>query len=117
MKIKRRELLKLSALAGLSFAGNSALGGFVSEKNNLAKNNLEDASTDYGKSHTQHFNMSGYAAPKLETVRVGFIGLGNRGPAHLDQMSKIEGVDIKALCDLRPARHMHVEILGCLHLH
>jgi hypothetical protein len=28
----------------------------------------------------KHFNMCGYGAPKLETVRIGFIGLGNRGP-------------------------------------
>src|SRR5690606_1411464 len=47
------------------------------------------------------FNMSGYAAPKLETVRIGFIGLGMRGPGGVDAMSKIEGVEIKGLCDLR----------------
>ncbi len=45
--------------------------------------------------------MSGYAAPKLDTVRVGFIGLGGRGPSHLNAISKIEGTEIKALCDLR----------------
>ena len=45
--------------------------------------------------------MSGYAAPKLDPVRVGFIGLGNRGPDHLKNMTKLEGVEIKALCDLR----------------
>lgn len=48
--------------------------------------------------------MSGYAAPALETVRIGFIGLGNRGPAAVIRMSKIEGVDIKGLCDLRPEK-------------
>lgn len=48
--------------------------------------------------------MSGYSAPKLEVVRIGFIGLGNRGPAHLAQVSILEGVDIKALCDLRPEK-------------
>jgi len=37
--------------------------------------------------------MSGYAAPKLDTGRIGFIGLGNLGPAHLGQVSKLEGVD------------------------
>ncbi|MCM8570348.1 Gfo/Idh/MocA family oxidoreductase [Gramella jeungdoensis] len=46
--------------------------------------------------------MSGYAAPKLDTVRIGFIGLGMRGPGAVNRMSKIEGVEIKALCDLRP---------------
>ena len=43
--------------------------------------------------------MSGYAAPKLDNVRIGFIGLGNRGPAAVERMSIIEGVQIKGLCD------------------
>tara|TARA_R110000737_G_scaffold350579_1_gene390035 strand:- start:679 stop:1944 length:1266 start_codon:yes stop_codon:yes gene_type:complete len=46
--------------------------------------------------------MSGYAAPKLDVVRVGVVGLGNRGPGAVNRLSKIEGVEIKALCDLRP---------------
>ncbi|WP_089719079.1 hypothetical protein [Candidatus Entotheonella palauensis] len=36
----------------------------------------------YRESHQQQFNMASYAAPKLSTVRVGIIGLGNRGPSH-----------------------------------
>lgn len=58
--------------------------------------------TSEGKN--QHFNMSGYAAPKLDTVRIGFIGLGMRGPGAVQRMSYIEGVDIKGLCDLRPEK-------------
>lgn len=50
------------------------------------------------------FNMSGYAAPKLNTVRVAFIGLGNRGMGAVQRMSFIEGVEIKALCDKRPGQ-------------
>jgi predicted dehydrogenase len=46
--------------------------------------------------------MSGFAAPKINTVRVGVIGLGMRGPGAVNRLSKIEGVEIKALCDLRP---------------
>ena len=56
------------------------------------------------KKHEQRFNMCGYAAPKMQTVRAGFIGLGNRGPVHSTQLSRLEGVEIKALCDLRPER-------------
>jgi len=48
------------------------------------------------------FNMSGYAAPKLDTVRIGFIGIGNRGFGAVERMTRIEGVKINALCDLRP---------------
>jgi len=51
--------------------------------------------------HNQFFNMCGYAAPKLEKVRVGFIGLGSRGPVNLDSMAYLEGVEITALCDKR----------------
>lgn len=47
------------------------------------------------------FNMSGYCAPKIPTVRVGFIGLGNRGPGAVLRMMHIEGVEITAICDKR----------------
>ncbi len=50
------------------------------------------------------FNMSGYAAPKMDKVRIGIIGLGMRGPGAVDRMSFIEGVEIKALCDQYPER-------------
>lgn len=43
--------------------------------------------------------MCGFAAPKLDKVRIGFIGLGNRGPGAVSRMSRIEGVEIVALCD------------------
>ena len=59
---------------------------------------------DDRRSRKQRFNMSGYAAPKLEKVRIGIIGLGNRGPGHLETMRYIEGVEIRALCDVRPER-------------
>lgn len=45
------------------------------------------------------FNMCGYAAPKMKTVRVGVVGLGMRGPGAVDRLSYIEGVEITALCD------------------
>lgn len=45
------------------------------------------------------FNMCGYAAPKLEVVRIGIIGLGMRGIDAVERLSYIEGVEIVALCD------------------
>jgi hypothetical protein len=50
------------------------------------------------------FNMCGYAAPKLNTVRVGIIGLGGRGTGAVDRLSYIDGLEIVALCDKRPDR-------------
>jgi hypothetical protein len=55
----------------------------------------------YGK---QRFNMCGFAAPKLDKVRIGFVGLGNRGPGAVRRMSQIENVEIIALCDKDPKR-------------
>ena len=36
--------------------------------------------------------------PKLETVRVGFIGLGMRGPGAVERWTHIPGTQIVALC-------------------
>ena len=40
-------------------------------------------------------------APKMDTVRVGFIGLGMRGPGAVVRFTHIPGIQIKALCDIR----------------
>ena len=43
-------------------------------------------------------------APPMKTVRVGFIGLGMRGPGAVERFSQIEGTDIKGLCDVEADR-------------
>lgn len=62
-----------------------------------------DRSAELEKSGLR-FNMSGYAAPKIETVRIGVIGLGQRGSEAVERLSYIEGVEIVALCDKYPDR-------------
>lgn len=52
----------------------------------------------------QKFNMCGYGAPKLNTVRIGVVGLGMRGSGAVERLSFIEGVEITALCDKYPDR-------------
>jgi len=93
MNTNRRKFLKYSGLTGIGLVGT-----------NMMKSYGANTTFEETKQHGQHFNMCGYAAPKLETVRVGFIGLGNRGPTHVDAMQHIEGVKIKALCDIRPEK-------------
>jgi hypothetical protein len=58
----------------------------------------------FPQTHRQTFNMSGYVAPKLDVVRIGVIGLGNRGTGTVRRLASIEGVEITALCDLEPER-------------
>ena len=41
------------------------------------------------------------AHPPIPTVHIGIIGLGNRGLLTLQRYLQIEGVEIKALCEIR----------------
>lgn len=65
------------------------------------ESNLAEIVESVKKPHVQVFNMSGYAAPALPVVRIGIIGLGDRGSGAVQRLSNIEGVEIKALGDLR----------------
>ncbi len=99
MKATRRNFLKQATFG----AGVVVTTGFVSDpgSNESVKSEVERA---VKKVHKQVFNMSGYAAPKIETVRVGFVGLGDRGSVNLKTMLHIEGMAINALCDKRMSK-------------
>ena len=56
--------------------------------------------TDVPERQKGQQDMIQYAAPAIDTVRVGFIGLGMRGPSAVWRMCHIEGADIVALCDV-----------------
>lgn len=49
-------------------------------------------------------SVLGLATEPMDVVRVGFIGLGMRGPGAVERFTHIEGTDIRALCDLYPER-------------
>jgi hypothetical protein len=99
MKTNRRNFLKAASFAGAGVMSGGFVSGCTPKEpvSNLA-GILEAAKA----SHSQNFNMSGYAAPPIPEVRVGFIGLGNRGSGAVQRLSYIEGVEIKALGDMRP---------------
>lgn len=104
MKSNRRNFLKLGGLAGFSLVGANILKAIESPPSKNINSNLDSIRGQALKQRNQIFNMCGYAAPKLDSVRVGFIGLGNRGPSHVSNLSLLEGVDIKALCDILPEK-------------
>lgn len=95
MSSNRRDFLKNTILgAGVISAG------LVS----CTSVNKEETKTREGAIRSQKFNMCGFAAPRLDKVRVGVVGLGMRGPGAVTRLSFIEGVEIKALCDVFPER-------------
>lgn len=87
----RRDFLKLTGLAGAGIASADLFGATPEKEVPIVR----------ARGAAGSFNMSGYAAPKIETVRIGFIGLGNRGPGAVERINKIDGVNIRALCDKR----------------
>lgn len=54
--------------------------------------------------HAGQKDVLGLALPKMKTVRVGFVGLGMRGPSAVEDFCLIPGVEIVALCDYVEAR-------------
>ncbi len=103
MKTNRRDFFRIAGVAGAGLVAGGL--SSCSPKEPESKSSPMGAiDTAVRKEHRQSFNMSGYAAPKIETVRVGIIGLGMRGPGAVERMSNIQGVEIRALCDTRPDR-------------
>ena len=96
MKTNRRSFIKKSSIGMSIMAVNSF--------HNLVAVETVDKKKDENLKHVQYFNMCGYRAPKLQTVRVGCVGIGNRGYANLKQLTFIDGVEIKAICDLMQFR-------------
>ncbi|PCI34718.1 MAG: alpha-N-acetylgalactosaminidase [Flavobacteriaceae bacterium] len=85
MSSNRRDFLKKSSIAG---AGLALLPGFLNA-------NTFGSSTTFRSKY-----MGGFAAPKLDTVRCAFIGVGGRGSGHAIHISKIEGTEVVAISDL-----------------
>lgn len=102
MKSNRRDFLRLTGLTSIGLLGGCNLKGTHLAGEESKSTTLDHIKKESEKSYSQLFNMSGYAAPKLDTVRVGFVGLGGRGSAAVSRLSYIEGVKINGLCDVVP---------------
>jgi len=100
MATNRRNFLKTATFAGAgAMAGNLIQGCSTGQ----TESNLPGILEAVRKNHTQKFNMCGYSAPEIPVVRVGLVGLGDRGSGAVERLSFIEGVEIIALADLRKA--------------
>ncbi|TVQ08762.1 MAG: gfo/Idh/MocA family oxidoreductase [Balneolaceae bacterium] len=87
----RRDFLKQ---ASLGLAGAGLIGSSIQRM----------LPEHYTLSGRQAYNMSGHAAPKLETVRIGLIGIGNRGAGAVRRLPRIEGAQITGICDVETDR-------------
>jgi predicted dehydrogenase len=45
-----------------------------------------------------------FAAPPISLVRIGYVGIGGQGSGHVENLLKIQGCRITAVCDIRSGR-------------
>jgi hypothetical protein len=91
----RREFLRKTTMASLGASlGGLALGGCAGMPR-------------AGMAPTQIPN------PKpRDVVRIGFVGVGGMGTNHVNNLLKIEGTELKAVCDIVPEKVAHVQDLA-----
>ena len=84
MDFNRRDVLKMgSALgAGLAFNGLTATKG-------------------YAGLFSQRKNAMLFKSEPMDKVRIGFVGVGGRGSGLVRILLDIEGVEMRAICDLK----------------
>jgi len=87
-EFNRRDFMKLGALTSLGAA--------------IAGMNISSCATmgrKSGNAPEQPFRV-----PPIDPVHIGFVGVGGMGSAHVRNFLKIEGVAIKAVCDIVPEK-------------
>ncbi|MFC1551037.1 Gfo/Idh/MocA family protein [Candidatus Latescibacterota bacterium] len=52
-----------------------------------------------------------FSAPPMKTVRIGYVGVGGMGTAHVRNLLRIEGAEIKAVCDIVPDKVVNAQNL------
>jgi hypothetical protein len=55
-----------------------------------------------------YLSATGFAAPALDVVRIGFVGVGLQGGSHVQNFLGIDGVEIGAICDIDEPRAREV---------
>lgn len=102
--VTRRDVMRLGAAGmGAALVGPSpALAGQISTRpgeipswSGLA---APDRGPELGPAPAERF-----AAPPLESVRIGFVGVGGMGTAHVRNLVRIEGCRVAAICDIDEA--------------
>ncbi len=85
----RREFIKLGAAASLGMAIGSVI--------------IPSCSKRPGSSFTE------FTADPIRIVRIGFVGVGLQGTSHVSNFLRIDGVEIKAVCDIVEEKVVNVQ--------
>ena len=102
MKLRRLFVACAVVLAGIALQSCCCGGSQISGENYEFKDGM--IVFDEPERAPGQESMLAFAADPIPVVRVGFIGLGGRGPGAVQRFTHIEGVEIKGLCDIEPDR-------------
>jgi glycosyl hydrolase family 109/GFO/IDH/MocA oxidoreductase family protein/TAT (twin-arginine translocation) pathway-exported protein len=70
----------------------------------LAAGTVGVRGSDAAEAQTAAASPAPFAAPPIETVRIAYVGIGGQGGGHVNNLLKIPGCRITAVCDIRPER-------------
>jgi predicted dehydrogenase len=88
-QLDRRDFLKKSAVVGAGLAFGAS-GGCAARPRAASRGPAAAAA-------------QAFAAPPMETVRIGFVGVGHQGTGHLRNLLNIPGAEIRAIADISPS--------------
>ncbi len=83
-ELSRRHFMKLSATTGLG----AAIGG-------IALSSCATTGRKLGPAPIEPLRV-----PPIDPIRIGFVGVGMQGSSHVKNFLNIDGVEIKAICDI-----------------
>ena len=99
--MKKIKFLIVALFAMMSVAGANAQALSANTKWHWAGNTIVTESPERPAGQK---DVIGMACPKIEVVRIAFVGLGMRGPSAVERFMYIPGVEVKALCDYEKER-------------
>jgi predicted dehydrogenase len=85
-ELNRRDFVRLGAMTGL---------GAIITGVGLEGCAVTGTARNLGPARSELF-----AAPPIDLVRIGFVGVGGMGSVHVKNLLKIEGVEMRAICDI-----------------
>ena len=92
-------MFKASLLPAMALALLASCAGAPQEQSLVIK-------TDVPERPAGQEDMVAFAAEPIDTVRVGIVGLGMRGPGAVERMANIPTAKVVALCDIDSSREI-----------
>ncbi|HPC95130.1 MAG TPA: Gfo/Idh/MocA family oxidoreductase [Sedimentisphaerales bacterium] len=91
--LNRRDFIRMGAVAGMG----------------ASLTTLTPALAGAGLFRSGRASLIEFKVPPIENVRIGYVGVGGMGSAHVRNLLKIEGCQITAVCDIVPEKVERVQ--------